>query len=118
MTAAGVSLALLWGDVVRELTAWTNVLSVDETMAVLGDRPRLDGAGGADLRARLSGGWQKRWTKAPTRRGAVPPKNRAYSCGGHTSVEKVLRGKHHEIPSGTAPNQPPPHQTKRPQQGV
>ena len=119
VTAAEVSLELLWGDVVRELTAWTNVLSVDETMAVLRDRPRLDGAGvWADLRARLSGVWQKRWTKAPTRRGAVPPKNRAYICGGHTSVEKILRGKHHEIPLGTAPNQPPPHETKRPQQDV
>jgi hypothetical protein len=74
------------------------------------------------LRDGLATAWTDRWVKSPTRK--PPPKRppRAYTCGGHTSVDKILRGAHHEIPFGPDPERakgrknmknPPPFETKK-----
>jgi len=100
-----VSLHLLHNDIVDELTAWLKVIGPDATTAVLQDT-RL--AGPTEfrryLKRTLAGVWTKRLTKAKTTK--RPPKKppRAYLKGGHSSVDRILRGVHDEIP--IKPHQP------------
>jgi Transposase DDE domain len=97
--AATVSLRLLFDDLVRDLTAWMEVIGPHATTEVLAATTL---ASAADLRRfleqTLSGVWTKRWIKQKTRK--RPPKRppRAYLRGGHSSVDRILRGAHKEIP--------------------
>jgi hypothetical protein len=94
-----VSLKLLFDDLVRDLTGWVEVLEPDETVDLLRSTPVVGAAAlHAYLRTTLDAVWTDRWIKAPTRK--QPPKKppRAYLCGGHSSVDKIMRGAHHEIP--------------------
>jgi hypothetical protein len=118
--AKTVSLDLLFDDVVRDLTGWVQVIGIDATLELLRAKKTRSAE---DLRRYLEDilarVWTKRWQKAPTRK--RPPKSppRAYICGGHTSVHKVLRGEHKEIPLDTGSNKkntdrkPPPFETKK-----
>jgi len=110
-----VSLKLLFDDVVRELTGWTRLLGPDATVELL-RATRLPTAGELRraLEEQLAGVWTDRWTKSPTR--PRPPRTppRAYICGGHSSVEKILRGKHQEIPLQTAKTKPSRKKAKDP----
>ena len=97
--AATVSLRLLFDDLVRDLTAWMEVIGPNATAEVLA---ATTFASAADLRSflerTLGGVWTKRWVKQKTRK--RPPKKppRAYLRGGHSSVDRILRRVHKEIP--------------------
>jgi hypothetical protein len=94
-----VSTHLLHVDIVEELTAWMKLIGPDATLDVL-NRKTFNGP--ADfrryLRQTLGGVWTDRWVKAKTTK--RPPKKppRAYLKGGHSSVDRILRGAHQEIP--------------------
>jgi Transposase DDE domain len=94
-----VSTKLLFDDVVRQLTGWVEVVGVDATLDLLRQTPI---SGPEQIRRYLLGTlgtiWTDRWAKSPTRK--RPPKQspRAYICGGHSSVDKIQRGAHQEIP--------------------
>ena len=116
-----VSLNLLFDDILRDLTAWMRVIAIDATLDLL----RATAIRGSeelrrDLQQTLATVWTDRWKKAPTRK--RPPKSppRAYLCGGHTSVDKILRGKHQVVPFKPRPKtdrknatKPPPLETKK-----
>jgi DDE family transposase len=109
-----VSLDLLFDGVVRDLTAWMEVIGPAATPALLAATRPGDVAALRDyLEGILGAVWVERWAKAPTR--ARPPRAapRAYLCGGHSSVEKILRGAHKEIPLQRRQGQPPPHETPK-----
>jgi hypothetical protein len=96
---ATISLHLLFEELARDLTAWFEVLGPTETADVLAATLVR---GPEDLKRYLDRTlgtvWTDRWIKAPTRK--RPPKGppRAYLGGGHSSVEKIRRGEHKEIP--------------------
>jgi hypothetical protein len=117
-----VSLDRLFDHTVRDLTGWMEVLGSAATLELL----RATRAGGAaELRRYLEGIlgalWTDLWEKAPTRKRPPRPKPRAYLCGGHSSVEKILRGEHTEIPLHPAKQKkrrdptdtPPPYEAKK-----
>jgi hypothetical protein len=111
---ATVSLELLFDAVVRDLTAWMEVLGPAATPALLaGRRPDDAGALGLYLEEILATVDVERWLKAPPRPRTARAAPRAYICGGHSSVEKILRGEHKEIPLQRAAGQPPPHETPK-----
>jgi hypothetical protein len=94
-----VSSQLLYDDLVRELTGWMKVIGPDQTPAVL----RSTMFNGPEnfkqyLRKTLGGVWTDRWAKAPTPKRSPKKPPRAYLRGGHSSVHKILRGEHEEIP--------------------
>jgi hypothetical protein len=94
-----VSSHLLHVDIVKELTAWMKVIGPDATPDVLNGKTFH---GPAEfrryLRQTLGGIWTDLWAKAKTTK--RPPKKppRAYLKGGHSSVDRILRGAHKEIP--------------------
>ncbi len=94
-----LSLQLMHDDIVAELTAWMKVIGPDETPAVLQARTF---AARADLRGYLRRNLANIWTDRLTKQKTVkrPPKKppRAYLRGGHSSVDRILRGVHEEIP--------------------
>jgi hypothetical protein len=94
-----VSPHLLHGDIVDELTAWMKVIGPDATVDVL-KRKTFDGP--ADfrryLKQMLGGVWTDRWAKAKTTKRQPKKPPRAYLKGGHSSADRILRGKHKEIP--------------------
>jgi Transposase DDE domain len=116
-----VSLALLFDDLVRDLTGWMEVLGPDATVNLLRATPVVGAqALRGYLKDILAAVWTDRWLKAPTRK--QPPKGppRVYLCGGHSSVEKILRHAHHEISLKIRKKEkrkntknPPPFETKK-----
>jgi len=94
-----VSLHLLFDELIRDLTAWMQVIGPDSTAGVLGGE-LLSGPEALRryLEQTLGTLWTDRWAKAKTTK--RPPKKppRAYLRGGHSSVYKILRGEHQEIP--------------------
>lgn len=115
-----VSLYLLFDDLSRELTGCLKVIGLEAMLEVLRETAIL---GPEDMRrhleARLGVVWEDRWEKAPTRK--RPPKTpRAYIRGGHSSVDKIQRGAHREIPfkpskkANRGPSKTSPtHETKK-----
>lgn len=92
--AAEVSSKLLFDDWVREMTAGVKVIGVDAILEILRDNPIATAEGlRSHLRKILANVWTDRWTKAPTRRGRKKP-SQVYLRGGHSSVEKIMRGEH------------------------
>lgn len=106
-----VSLTLLFEEVTFDLTAWTQCIGADATADVLSAVP-VSGADGLTryLRRIVTGVWQERWrkTKGRLRLPKAPP--RAYLKGGFSSVAKIVRGEHVEIP--LARNKLPPNPSK------
>jgi hypothetical protein len=94
-----VSLFLLFDELVAQLTSWLHMMEPADTLEVLRTVPI---AGVQELRAYLcqilANVWKKRWKKAPKRKRSSKRKDWAYLCGGHSSVYKILRNEHHEIP--------------------
>lgn len=94
-----VSPQLLFDDLVRELTGWMTVIGPEETPALLSG---LIFKSPEDfkkyLRKTLGGIWTDRWAKTATRKRSPKKAPHAYLRGGHSSVAKILRGKHKEIP--------------------
>lgn len=94
-----VSLHLLFDELVRDLTAWMHVIGPDATAEVLAAELLSGPAAYRRYLKRILGTvWTDRWTKSKTVK--RPPKKppRAYLRGGHSSVYKILRGEHQEIP--------------------
>lgn len=117
-SSATVSLSLVFEDVVRDMTAWFRVIPTGTTLEILElTRECCPESFRTWLRERLGRVWKKSWTKSPTRRGPGKVVHRAYICGGHTSVDKILRGMHNELPlqgseSTKSMGQPPPCEAK------
>lgn len=110
-----VSLKLLLDEVVRDLTAWVEVIGPWATL----DRfaaTRRDGwaALRGHLKKILANVWTERWRKARTKKNRPKHRPRAYICGGHSSVQKIINREHTEIPLGpSAPGTPPPFEAKK-----
>lgn len=97
--AESVSLHLLYGDMVGELTAWMKVIGPEATLAALPETSFPLVQEFRDYLQQLLGQvWTARWAKAKTTK--RPPKKppRAYLRGGHSSADRILRGVHDEIP--------------------
>ena len=115
-----VSLYLLFDGVVRDLTAWGEVIGTDATLELLrATAIRTPEDLRCYLEKTLGAVWTDRWKKSPTRQ-RTKTSPRAYICGGHTSVDKVLRGAHREIPfkpkekaNHKNAKKPPPFETKK-----
>jgi len=113
-----VSLQLLFDDMVRDLTGWLQVIGLETTLALLRETKHCNPLGLRQYLAAILGTvWTNRWNKAPTRKRLRSPL-RAYIGGGHTSVDKILRGEHQEIPFNARPDKknsptPPPFKTKK-----
>lgn len=104
-----VSLDRRFDAVRRDLTAWMEVIGGPATLELLA-ATRIRTAD--DLRAHPQVLLEAVWTRPPVR-----PK-RAYLGGGHSSVEKILRGAHNEIPfkpkrAKAKPEESPPFETKK-----
>lgn len=114
-----VSTKLLLDDLVRDLTGWLEVMGVDASLELLkATRKVRPEELRHHLEQTLGGLWTPRWQKAPTRPRPARRGPRAYICGGHTSVDKVLRGQHQEIPlrkQASPKNRanPPPFETPK-----
>jgi Transposase DDE domain len=89
-----ISTPNLFLDVTRQLTAWNELVTADQTVAWL-----HEGIGATEplqvyLSQRLAGLWKPEWDKAapkPRRREPTPTQ---YLKGGHSSVFRILRGLH------------------------
>lgn len=98
-TPETISSHLLYNDIVDELTAWMKMIGPAATLGVL---HATMFAGPEEFRSylqrKLAGVFTKRLAKAKTTK--RPPKKppRAYLKGGHSSVDRILRGVHEEIP--------------------
>lgn len=85
-----VSLDNLFEDVHRQLIAWYEVLTPEQTLTL--EREPWTAAGlRAQLQQWLGGVWSERWRKPP-RRQRTPRRRRSrkYIKGGHTSVFRIL----------------------------
>jgi hypothetical protein len=110
-----VSLKLLLDDVVRDLTAWVEVIGPTSTIDLFAVTP-INGIEALQdhLRSILADVWTDRWRKAPTKKNRPKPTLRAYICGGHTSVKKIMNNEHREIPFGPkTQGTPPPFEAKK-----
>jgi hypothetical protein len=110
-----VSLKLLLDDMLREMTAWVAVIGPRTTLDIFTETP-MDGlaALASHLKTILANVWTDRWQKAPTEKNRQKPSPRAYICGGHSSVKKIVNNEHHEIPFGpSTQGEPPPFEAKK-----
>jgi hypothetical protein len=96
---AAVSVHLLHDAIVRQLTGWMTVIGPDATALVLDAEP-LEGREALRncLRRTLGGVWNETLRKAKTKKRPQKQPPRAYLNGGHSSVDRILRGEHQEIP--------------------
>jgi hypothetical protein len=109
--ATKISTTILFDDVADELTSLLKVVDTPQVIELFAERPLLDTDSlRAYLLRLLANVWRKGWTKASTRKQSAERKPRAYLCGGHTSVHKILRGEHQEIPFTTDEK---PYETKK-----
>lgn len=88
-----VSPKFLFGDVTRQLTGWLTMIPVGDTLELLRAKP---GVGPEALRKYLRGlpapTGTELWRKAPYRKQPPKPAPKGYLKGGHSSVDKILRG--------------------------
>ncbi len=119
MEAEDVSLDLLFDAVRRDPTGCVEVIGGEAILELLAaTRIRTPGELREYLRTILGGAGTERWKKSPTRKRPQTGPKRASICGGHTSVDKILRGAHKEIPFGrknakSKPEEPPPFETEK-----
>ena len=86
-----ISLELLFYDVHRQLTAWTEVLKPKQTVELL-STTWTPGQVAHRLEQLLHGEWSDRWIKSPSNtHKAVPKKRDEYPSGGHISVFRVMQ---------------------------
>ena len=88
--AEEVSLEEVFKDTQRQLIAWNEVVSVEETVALLGGYPAAELPG--RLRQLACGLWKERWQKTKgSGKPSTLPRNRPkeYPKGGHTSVHRL-----------------------------
>jgi len=85
-----ISGEMLFEDVHRQLTAWTEMLSDDATVALLSTTwtaPQV----ARRLQALLHDQWSELWRKTKNKKPPPPHPKKTYPKGGHTSVYRVLR---------------------------
>jgi hypothetical protein len=112
---AEVSLKLLLDDVLRDLTAWVQVIGPKSTLDMFEETP-IDGLEALrdHLQKILANVWTDRWKKAPTKKNREKRTPRAYICGGHSSVKKIMNKEHREIPFAPASEgKPPPYEAAK-----
>jgi hypothetical protein len=98
-TRQTMSLHLLHEDTVEELTAWMKMIGPDKTPDVLQATIFTSTEEfRADLRRVLKDVWKPHLTKAKTTKRPQRQPPRAYLKGGHSSVDRITRGVHKEIP--------------------
>ena len=116
-----VSTHLLFDHLVRDLTSWMEVIGAPATLELV---PATRIPSVEDLRRYLHDIlgtlWTDLWKKAPTPKRPPQPAARAYLCGGHSSVDKILRGQHTEIPlkpdepkATRSGGEPPPYEAAK-----
>jgi len=94
-----ISLHLLHEDTVEELTAWMKVIGPEKTPAVLNATFFTSPEEFRNhLHRVLKDVWKVRLTKAKTTKRPKKGPPRAYLKGGHSSVDRIVRGVHSEIP--------------------
>jgi Transposase DDE domain len=110
-----VSTKLLYDDLVRDLTGWLEVIGVEGTLELLRTTKILTAE---ELRRHLQNilgtVWTDLWKKSPTVKRPPRSEPRAYLRGGHSSVDKIIRGKHDEIPLKPKNANPKPSKVKKP----
>jgi len=93
LTPLDFSLAHLFDDTRRDLIGLFRMVDPDDVAAALEATPLATPAAvRKHLRRLLRPLPPDRYRKAPTRKGVPKPADRGYVCGGHTSVDKALRG--------------------------
>lgn len=112
--AATISTKVLFDDLADELTGLWKLVPVEQVSDILHENNQMNAQQlQTYLSERLAMVWYKRWLKAPTRKQPNERKARAYLCGGHSSVQKIIEGKHHEIPLDNPDAETKPHETKK-----
>jgi hypothetical protein len=109
-----ISTKTLFDDVADELTGLLKLVEVGDIMDMFRAYP-LDDARTLRtyLQEILADVWCNRWTKAGTRKQPAQRRLRAYLCGGHSSVDKIIRGKHHEISFDNLPDHIKPQEASK-----
>ena len=93
-----ISTQILFQDIAKELATWTLLLNEQQTLQWLRDGIATPERIRAYLRERLAPLWTDRWKKAPTRKRKPHQRHTHYLKGGHSSVDRVLRGVHELVP--------------------
>jgi hypothetical protein len=84
----------LFLDVTRQLTAWNELVTPEQTLAWLQGVSRTAAQVQAYLRQRLAGVWKPCWQQAATKKRTPAPTATQYLKGGHSSVFRILHGQH------------------------
>jgi IS4 transposase len=90
MAPKAISSEMLFEDVHRQLTAWTEMLSDKATVALLSTTwtaPQIV----RRLQSLLHGQWSELWRKATNKKLPPPHPKKTYPKGGHNSVYRVIR---------------------------
>jgi hypothetical protein len=85
-----ISSEMLFEDVHRQLTAWTEMLSDEATVTLLSTTWTASQLV-RRLQSLLHGRWSELWRKARNNKPPPPHPKKKYPKGGHTSVFRVLR---------------------------
>jgi hypothetical protein len=89
-----ISTKHLFVDVTRQLTAWNELLTPEQTLARLQRAPQTAEKVQEWLRQRLATVWKPCWQKMATKKRVSEPTPTQYLKGGHSSVYRILRGLH------------------------
>ncbi len=90
VSANSISTENLFGDVRRQLIAWTEMITPEQTVALLTTAWTARQVG-QRLRHLLHGQWSERWIKSPSNTHTTPrPPRVPYPRGGHSSVYRIL----------------------------
>jgi hypothetical protein len=107
LTPLDFSLARLFDDTRRDLVGLFRMVDPDDVTVALEATPLATPAAvRKHLRTLLRPLPPDRYRKAPTRRGVPKLTDRGYVCGGHTSVDKALRGDIKIVPIQDAKTKP------------
>jgi hypothetical protein len=90
MAPKEISSEMLFEDVHRQLTAWTEMLSDEATVALLSTTWTASQVV-RRLQSLLHGQWSELWRKATNKKPPPPHPKKTYPKGGHNSVYRVIR---------------------------
>jgi Transposase DDE domain len=89
-----VSTKLLYDEMLRELTSWHTLLSVDQTVRVIESNPLRSPEELIGYLTKILGSFpETKWKKAP-KQIRKPKPARKYLKGGHSSAEKIINDQH------------------------
>ena len=90
MSPKEISSEMLFEDVHRQLTAWTEMLDDKATVALLSTTWTASQVA-RRLQSLLHGQWSELWRKTKNKKPPPPHPKKKYPKGGHTSVYRVIR---------------------------